>query len=122
MGEPREKLETCRGIMKKIELGKERVRTTAFTLAEIVHILMREHVDSDKIAESVEKFLNCAGLRMGDARGDLCSNALKLALKFEVDFVDAHHVLTMQRYGIGEIFSLDSHYDKFPRIKRLERL
>lgn len=121
MGEPREKLEACRGIMEKIELGKERVRTTAFTVAEIVHILMREHVDPDKIVESVKKFLNCAGLKVGDARKDLCLPALELALKYKVDFVDAHHRLTMKFHKINEIYSLDHHYDRLPGIKRLEK-
>lgn len=120
MGEPKEKLEACRKVMKKIEQGKEIARTTAFTVAEIIHVLMREHVDSNKIMESVEKFLDCAGLKVSDARRDLCLPALGLALKYEVDFVDAHHRLTMKLHKINEIYSLDRHFDRFPDIKRLE--
>ena len=120
--EPKEKVESCKNVMKKVSQGKERVRTTAFTVAEIIHVLMRERKRPEKIIESVRRFLDCAGLKVSDAHEDLCLPALELALKYKVDFVDAHHLLTMRRYGIGEIFSLDPHYDKFPRIKRLERL
>lgn len=120
-GEPRDKFEACREIMKKIEQGKERVRTTTFTVAEIVHVLMREHVNPNKITESVKKFLSCAGLRFGDARTDLCLSALELALRYRVDFVDAHHVLTMRQHDIKEIYSLDPHHDRFTGIKRLEK-
>lgn len=119
-GEPKEKFEACREIMKKIEQGKEMARTTAFTVAEIVHVLMREHVNPNKIMESVKKFLDCAGLKVGDVRRDLCLPALGLALKYKVDFVDAHHRLTMKLHKINEIYSLDRHLDCFPNIKRLE--
>jgi len=119
-GEPKEKLGACEEIMKKIEQGKEIARTTAFTVAEIVHVLMRERVDPNKIIVSVKKFLDCAGLRIGDVRRDLCLPALELAQKYEVDFVDAHHRLTMKLHRITEIYSLDSHFDRFSDVKRLE--
>jgi predicted nucleic acid-binding protein len=40
-GEPKEKLEACRQIIKKIERGEEKARTSVFTVAEIVHVLMK---------------------------------------------------------------------------------
>ncbi|MCS4541727.1 MAG: type II toxin-antitoxin system VapC family toxin [Euryarchaeota archaeon] len=123
IGEPKEKLESCEEIMKSIELGKERVRTTTFTVAEIAHILMkREREHPMKINESIKRFLECAGLSISDARKDLCLPAIELALKYEVDFIDSHHRLTMQLYKIKEVYSLDHHFDKFPGIKRFESL
>jgi predicted nucleic acid-binding protein len=89
-------------------------------VAEVVHILMREHVSPGKIVESTKRFLSCAGLRIGDARKDLCLPALELALRYKVDFVDAHNVLTMKQHNVKEIYSLDPHYERFPGIKRLE--
>ena len=53
-------------------------------------------------------------------RRDLCLPALGLALKYKVDFVDAHHRRTMKLHKINEIYSLDCHFDRFPSIKRLE--
>lgn len=121
LGEPVEKLEACRQIVRKIERGEERAATSAYTVAEILHILMRrEQKHPAIIVEMLERFLESPGLRLTDALGELCLPALKLALKREVDFVDAHHVLTMQSRGIREIYSIDPHFDKFPEIRGLE--
>jgi predicted nucleic acid-binding protein len=120
VGEPKEKLEACEGIMKKIEGGTEVVRTTTFTVAEIIHILVREHLYPSRIIDSVKRFWGCTGLRVSDARKDLCLPALELALRYKVDFVDAHHWLTMKLYKITEIYSLDPHFDRLPGVKRLE--
>ncbi len=108
--------------MNAISVGKEKVRTTTFTVAEVVHILMeREEERPARVWESVKVFLDCRGLRVGDARKDLCLSALELALRYRVDFVDAHHILTMRQYNIKEIYSLDPHYDRFTGIRRLEK-
>lgn len=123
LGEPADKLEACRQIMGRIELGEERVRTSAFTVAEIAHVLMkREREHPTRIREIVKRLFDCPGLRVGDARRELCLPALELALRYEVDFVDAHHRMTMKLHKISEIYSLDRHLDKFPDIKRLEAL
>lgn len=122
LGEPEERLEACRQIIKKIEIGKERVRTSVFTIAEIAHVLMkRERERPARIEEMIKNFLDCVGLRVSDARKDLCLPALEVALKYKIDFVDAHHILTMRQYNIKEIYSLDPHYDRFTGIRRLEK-
>ncbi len=122
LGEPVEKLEACRRVMMRIERGEEKARTSVFTVAEIVHVLMkREREHPAKVEEIVKGLFDCAGLRVGDARKDLCMPALELALKYRVDFVDAHHRLTMGLHRITEIYSLDQHFDRFPGVKRLER-
>ena len=109
--------------MGAIDRGKERVRTTTFTVAEIIHILMeRERERPAKVKEMIKTFLDCAGLRVEDARRELCLPALELALKYKVDFVDAHSILTMRQHNIREIYSLDPHYDRFAKIRRLEDL
>ena len=121
--QPADKLESCREIMDVISVGEERVRTTTFTVAEFIHILMeREREYPTRVLEAVKVFLDCRGLRVGDARKDLCLPALEAALKYKVDFVDAHHVLTMRQHNIKEIYSLDPHYDRFTGIRRLEKL
>lgn len=121
LGEPKEKLEACRQIIRKIERGEEKVRTSVFTIAEIVHVLMkRERERPARIEEIIKRLFGCAGLKVSDARRDLGLPALRLALKYKVDFVDAHHRLTMKLHNINEIYSLDRHFDRFPDIKRLE--
>lgn len=120
IGEPASKFEVCKSIMDAINCGEERVRTNAFTVAEIFHILSRERTHPDKIVRSVSRFLDCAGLRVSDVSAENSIPALKLAMERGIDFTDAHHVLTIREHGIREIYSLDPHFDKFPGIKRLE--
>lgn len=120
--EPAEKLVDCLMLMEKIESGVEKVKTDVFTIAEIVHILMgREKTKPQKARERIEAFLDCQGLTLVDVDKDLCTRALNLTFKYIVDFVDAYHILTMRAHGITEIYSLDSHYDRFTGIKRLEK-
>jgi predicted nucleic acid-binding protein len=119
LGEPEEKLEACEQIIRRIERGEEKVRTSVFTVAEIAHVLMKRERERPERIEGVMKRI-FAGMRVGDARKDLCLPALELALRYKVDFVDAHHRLTMKVHKINEIYSLDRHFDKFPDIKRLE--
>jgi predicted nucleic acid-binding protein len=98
LGEPEEKLEACRQIIQKT-MKRERPA---------------------RIEEIMKRFFGYAGLRGGDACRDLCLPALELALRYRVDFVDAHHRLAMKLCGIDEIYSLDRHLDSSPGIRRLE--
>lgn len=121
IGNPSEMVEGCERIMKSVETGRERVKTSTFTVAEMFHILMlREKLSRKKVEENLNSFLKCAGLRLVSAEKTFCGEAIELALNRKVDFVDAHHVLTMQNLGIKEIYSLDPHFDSFPNIDRLK--
>lgn len=113
----------CLALMEEIESGAERVKTNVFTVAEISHILIaREGTRPQKARERIEAFLDCQGLSLVNVDKDFCAEALDLMFKYAVDFVDAYHVLTMKAHGITDIYSLDQHYDRFPWIKRLEKL
>ncbi len=118
-GEPSEHYQRCAEIMERLETGKERISTSVFTVAEIRHILeKREKVGIEKAGRMVLSLLDCLGLKLLDAEAILCREAVELADKFKVDFVDAYNVLTMRRNGIKEIYSLDDHYDMFEDIER----
>ncbi|KXB04929.1 hypothetical protein AKJ48_00945 [candidate division MSBL1 archaeon SCGC-AAA261O19] len=120
---PGEKVEECERIMKSVETGVERVKTSTFTVAEMFHILLhREKLLRKKVGENLNSFLKCAGLRLVDAEKAFCGEAIELSLDRKVDFVDAHHVLTMQKLGIKEIYSLDPHFDGFRNIDRFEAI
>ena len=58
---------------------------------------------------------------MVEAKGSLCSQAIGLALEKGIDFIDAHHVLTMKNREIDSVYTLDPHFEKFPRLTRLEK-
>ena len=118
---PYDKLSGCENIMKRIEEGEEKVLTTAYTPAEIFHILRRENVPARKVKESFEAFFDLKGLKVVEAKGSLCPQAIELALEKEIDFIDAHHVLTMKDREIGSIYTLDPHFEKFPQLVKLEK-
>jgi predicted nucleic acid-binding protein len=118
-GEPAKYYRKCLEIMERLETGRERISTSVFTVAEIRHILeKREKLDREKISRMVLSFLDCLGLKLLDAEAIICREAVALADKFQVDFVDAYNVLTMRRNGIKELYSLDDHYDMFKDINR----
>lgn len=117
---PAEKLTKCEEIMEGIEEGREKVLTTAYTPAEIFHILGREGVPPSKIEESFEAFFDLKGLKLVEAEGSICPQAIELALEMKIDFVDAHHILTMKERDIDEIYTIDPHFEKFPKLTKLE--
>ncbi|KXA90023.1 hypothetical protein AKJ57_04570 [candidate division MSBL1 archaeon SCGC-AAA259A05] len=120
--EPSEKLDDCTEIMRKIEEGKEKVVTSAFTPAEIFYILAgREGIASQEVKEIFEAFFDSEGLKVIEAEGTHCHQAIELALERGVDFVNAHHVLTMKEREIDELYTIDPHFDRFPEVTKLEQ-
>lgn len=112
--------ESCMLIMEALDNEKERAITSAFTIAEIYHVLtLREKFSSLDVKKHIESLISCKGLQIIDFPADICTNTVDLAVKFNVDFVDAGHKLLMDKYQIKEIYSLDRHFDKFNDIKRL---
>lgn len=121
--EPREKLSDIREIMLAVETGRGSVITSVFTVAEIIYVLERENKKGGTIKELVGDLIGCSGLKLVDANsGVILNNALEIFEKYEIDFIDAHHVATMKHLGIRDIYSLDSHYDRIKDITRLEKL
>jgi len=120
--EPSEKLDGCTEIMQKIEKGEEKVVTSSYTPAEMFHILAgREGLTASKVGAIFEAFFDLKGLKVIDAKGILCPDTVQLALEREIDFVDAHHVMTMKKQAIDEIYTLDPHFDQFPELTKLEK-
>lgn len=119
-GEPKGYYGRCLGIMERLEKGEEKAATSVFTIAEIGHILRkREKLEGRKAEDMLLSLLDCEGLKLLDAEAVLCRNAVEISSQYGIDFVDAYNVLTMKRNKIGEIYSLDEHYDAFREIKRL---
>ena len=120
---PKDKFEDVKEIMVKISQGSEHAITTIFTLAEIAHILQREKIAKEKIKIYLSALLGCGGLKMIGAEDDILSHkAVDLSTKYDIDFVDAHHILTMRKLQIKEIYSLDPHFDMFKDIIRRDKL
>ena len=123
LAQPKEKLSDIRKIMLAIESGRENVVTSVFTIAEIIYVLEREGVNQKTIEILVKDFVGCSGLRIVDANsGHIMSDALEIYRKYKIDFIDSHHIATMNHLGIKEIYALDPHYDRVKEIIRLEKL
>lgn len=120
--EPSEKLDGCIEIMQKIEKGEEKVLTSSYTPAEMFHILAgREGLTTSKVSAIFQAFFDLKGLKVIDAKGTLCPDTVELALEREIDFVDAHHVITIKKQNIDEIYTIDPHFDKIPELTKLEQ-
>lgn len=120
--EPSEKLDGCMKIMRKTEKGEEKVVTSSYTPAEMFHLLAgREGLTTSKVGAIFQAFFDLKGLKVIDAKGTLCPDTVELALEREIDFVDAHHVMTMKKQGIEEIYTIDPHFDQFPDLTKLEQ-
>jgi len=122
IAEPKEKLNDLREIMNAIETGGEKAATSTFTLAEIVYVLERENKQKRMIKELILDFMNCSGLSVVDVEVGKCNDALETYEKYDIDFIDAHHIAMMNDIGIKEIYSLDPHFDRIKGIIRLEKL
>ena len=82
----------------------KKVVTSVFTIAEIGFILeRREGINKEKVAEILEALLDCLGLKLADVEATLCREAIRLRLKYGVDFIDAYNVLTMKKRNKRDI-------------------
>jgi len=107
--------------MLRISDGREKAITTIFTLAEIAHVLERAKKPKNEIRKSLSIF-RLQWLKLVGAENHVMSDkVLELYDKCDIDFIDAHHILTMRKMRIKERYSLDAHYDKFDDIVRLEK-
>lgn len=110
----------CIEIMGAIENGKETVITSPLTIAEIHHLLIkREKVLPESVKNSLDSLIDCIGLQVVDVDAGCTKDAITLSTKYNIDFVDSFNIILMRKYEISEIYSLDSHYDRFKDIKRL---
>ena len=116
-------LPKCVQILEAIGQGRENAVTSVFTIAELYHILYaREKLGKEKVRRIAKAVFDCSGLEIIEAKPVHAQEALELALEFEIDFVDAVNRILMEENGITEIYSLDSHFDRFKGIKRLSSL
>ena len=112
--------ESCTLILERIQNGTERAITNLFTIAEIHHILaLREKKTLPKVEEAIEAFLQMKGLSVVSFEPEKIREALRISTRYDIDFVDATHKVTMQEMNLGSLYSLDSHFDKFKDIQRM---
>ncbi|MFQ6052100.1 MAG: type II toxin-antitoxin system VapC family toxin [Candidatus Hydrothermarchaeota archaeon] len=121
LGKPKDKYRRSSALIERVEEGKERCATSSIIIAEIVWVLETVNWKMSRIKELIEAIFELKGLKILDTPGDFFPlDAVKLATKTGVDYVDALNSLTMQKYKIREIYSFDRHFDRINFITRLE--
>lgn len=118
---PKEFFDGCKRLILRVQDGKEVCGTTIITVAEIVWVLeSRENLTKPMVLEKIGAINGLRGLRILEIEDrDTPLEAMTLAQKFDTDFADALTAVTMNRRGIKEIYSLDSHFDHFNFLKRV---
>jgi predicted nucleic acid-binding protein len=106
-------------LLDQVEKGKTAF-ASALVVDEVIWALRRNKQDWDFIQQVVEDIYNTVNLEVCDVPGDLPLDALRVMDEHRLKPRDALHVALMKRYGITEIASDDSDFDRVPGIKRIK--
>ena len=112
----------CRDLLQRLERGEEVAMTCEAVITEIVYVLSaRAHygLSAAEIRARLVPILQLKGLRLPQKA--LYVRALDLYAQYpSLDFEDAVIVAHMEREGIEELYSYDTHFDRIPTVQRLE--
>lgn len=110
--------EKAKGIIRRINDGKEEVITTVVHLSEVCNILKRAMKLYD-----LQTFLiglySMDNVKIVDVSKDMYFTAIGLMDEFKLDPNDCLAVLVMKQEGINEIYTFDKGFDNVGWIKRL---
>ncbi len=110
--------EKAKGIIRRINDGKEEVITTVVHLSEVCNILKRAMKLYD-----LQTFLiglySMDNVKIVDVSKDMYFTAIGLMDEFKLDPNDCLAVLVMEQEGINEIYTFDKGFDNVGWIKRL---
>ena len=112
----------CKEILVAIESGKEQVIVSPFIFSELYFILDRDGISPNEIRRKLNAFLNLRGIHPVVYDPFLLKSSFNLFAKFEIDLIDATNIQLMRAFQLTEIYSLDTHFDKFKGIVRLTQL
>lgn len=107
------------GILRAIEEGAFRARTSDLVVFEAVYTLHRSYrVPKDKIAENLLPLLQLPGILLPKKRR--YHKVFAIYVEYNIAFADAFHAVLMEELRITRILSFDHEFDRLPGIKRLE--
>jgi len=114
---PKRDYEIAKGILQRIEDGEEALTNVAVIL-ELVDWLeynnRRHEVEEMLTAINSYSAMEKAPVTWGDML-----NAIDDMKKYNLDFVDALILQTMKKYGVNEIYSNDSDFDRVDWVRRI---
>jgi predicted nucleic acid-binding protein len=114
------KFQRCYDLLKRAETGEERLETSDLVISEVVWVLESTAygLGREEIRSRLLPIVRLRGLRMPARR--VLERAFDLYVTKSVDFVDAYNAATMERRGLGQIYSYDADFDKLEGIARQE--
>ncbi|MDH7485457.1 MAG: type II toxin-antitoxin system VapC family toxin [Anaerolineae bacterium] len=116
-GDPPDMAAQARALFEAVERGEVRLVIDEIVVAETVWVLHSFYgYPHHDVARVMQELLSHQGLEADDRAGLLA--ALHLFAEKGVDFADALVAVRMERRGLREIFSFDSHLDRLPGIMR----
>lgn len=111
------KQERCVDLFERAEMGKVKLWTTEWVVAELVWFLTKQKFSWERIEEVIIKVLATSGL---EVRGKQWLLAVLELTEKSIDFVDVINVTLARADGVERVYSYDKGLDKYGFIKRLE--
>ncbi len=119
LGDDKEKAQRAFGLLRRVELGQEKVATSPMVVFETVFTLQKRYrVPRERIRESLRDIISLRGLELPNK--SLYVKTLDLYASHNISFTDAFNAAYMASRGITEIYSWDPDFDRLPGIARLE--
>jgi uncharacterized protein len=120
-GDDAEKAFRCKVLFEKALSGHVKLFTSELVIAELVWVMQSPKTYNqrpEKIRELLLPLLTMKNLNFPNK--ELYPDILELFASCTVDYIDAYNAVTMQRKGISDIYSYDSHFDRIDNINRFE--
>ncbi len=108
----------ARRIQGQIVAGEQAV-TSSLALAEIMWVLIK-NMKAELLRETVEDIYALRNLEVREVPGSIPLDALDIIEKYRLRPRDAFHAALMKEFGLDEIVSDDSDFDKIEWIKRVK--
>lgn len=106
-------------LLRRIELGEEKVVTSPLVIFETVYTLQRSYrVPRATIREALTYIIALPGIELPNK--SVYVKALDLFERKNISFADAYNVVYMQSHRLGEIYSWDTDFDNLEGIVRVE--
>ena len=106
-------------LLERVERGVEKIITSEMVVFEVVFTLEHSYrLEKSKVRGMVSDILSLRSLRVPGKR--LLIRALELHASANISFVDAYNAVSMAEYGVSEIYSWDTDFDKLPGVNRIE--
>ena len=107
-------------IIKKIDNGEVKVYISWPTILEVVFVLQNSiKLPKKDITEKLLQIFHLENVAL--AQENLIDTVFGYYVDKNISLTDAYNAALMQKKKIKQIYSFDEDFDKFPKIKRLEK-